>query len=77
MAQWIIAKITRLSSVEESTARLFRQSKMTSILVVELHDFPYLQVHIHMFWLQMPVLSIAQMYHNLKSQSDHLSQFPD
>ena len=40
-------------------------------------DLRYLQVHIHMFWLQMPALSIAQMYHNLKSQSDHLSQFPD
>ena len=77
MAQWIIAKITRLSSVEESTARLFRQSKMTSIFVVELHHLRYLQVHIHMFWLQMPALSIAQMYHNLKSQSDHRSQFPD
>ena len=40
MAQWIIAKITRLSSVEESSARLFRQSKMTSILIAELHGSP-------------------------------------
>ena len=40
-------------------------------------DLHYLQVHIHMFWPQMSVLSIAQMYHNLKKQSDHLSQFPD
>ena len=74
MAQWIILKITSLSSVEESAARLFRQSKMTSIFIVELHDLRYLQVHIHMFWPQMPALSIAPMYHNLKSQSD---RFPD
>ena len=40
-------------------------------------DLRYLQVHIHMFRLQMPALSIAQMYDNLKSQSDHLSRFPD
>ena len=32
--------VETLSSVEESTARLFRQSKMTSILVVELHGSP-------------------------------------
>ena len=40
MVRWIIAKITRLSSVEESSGRLFRQSKMTSILIVELHGSP-------------------------------------
>ena len=31
---------TRSSSVEESSTRLFRQSKMTSILLVELHGSP-------------------------------------
>ena len=40
MAQWIIPKITRSSSIEESSGRLVRQSKMSTILIVEVHGSP-------------------------------------
>ena len=40
MAKWIIPKITRSSSIEESSGGLFRQSKMSTIWIVVVHGSP-------------------------------------